>query len=294
METNSLRTFISVVRSGSFTKTAEQNFISSTAVMKQINRLEKEMDTKLFNRTTTGVTLTTNGKFFLRYAEKVMQLTNQVYSDCHQPTATPQTIILGTSLLHPGVPFMKTWNQIKDQLPNCQLQIIQLPRKLVANNREYAMLGHDCDIMIGTFDQATTRSLVTAIPLGTYQFGIAVRSDNPLAAKKEVSVEDLADQKLLMVPTGISEKNDLLRDQILKANPDVEIKYTAGRYDINIFNQAVDENDALINLTPWTNIHPNLITVPLKTNIEVEYGILASKQADSKVQNFMNIVRELV
>lgn len=74
----------------------------------------------------------------------------------------------------------------------------------------------------------------------------------------------------------------------------MKIKYTTGRYDINVFNQAVDENDALINLTPWTNIHPNLITVPLKTNIEVEYGILASKQTGSKVKNFMNIVRELV
>lgn len=74
----------------------------------------------------------------------------------------------------------------------------------------------------------------------------------------------------------------------------MEIKYTTGRYDISVFNQAVDENDALINLTPWTNIHPNLITVPLKTNIKVEYGILSSKQASSKVQNFMNMVRELV
>lgn len=44
--------------------------------------------------------------------------------------------------------------------------------------------------MIGTFYQATTRSLVTAIPLGTYQFRIA----------------DLKGQILLMVPTGVSEK----------------------------------------------------------------------------------------
>ncbi|WP_304250372.1 helix-turn-helix domain-containing protein, partial [Limosilactobacillus gastricus] len=53
MDTNNLRTFISVVKSGSFTKTAEQNFMSSTAVMKQINRLEKELDLKLFERSST-------------------------------------------------------------------------------------------------------------------------------------------------------------------------------------------------------------------------------------------------
>lgn len=294
METNSLRTFISVARSGSFTKTAEQNFISSTAVMKQINRLEQEVDVTLFERSSTGVKLTASGKVFLHYAQKVVQLTNQMYVDCHQQGGTRQDIILGTSLLHPSTPFMETWNRIKEHLPNYQLQVTQIAGDLAANNREYAMLGRECDIMIGTFDQATTRSLVTAIPLGTYRFGIAVRSDNPLATKETVTLADLAGQKLLMVPTGISEKNDLLRKQILKANPGIEIRDTAGRYDINVFNQAVAENDALINLTPWINIHPNLVTIPLKTKIEVEYGILAAKHADRKVQTFMNLVRELL
>ncbi|WP_288639661.1 LysR family transcriptional regulator [uncultured Lentilactobacillus sp.] len=294
METNNLQTFISVVRSGSFTKTAEQNFISSTAVMKQINRLEKEIDTKLFNRASTGVTLTASGKIFLKYAEKVTQLTNQIYTDCHKLDGTMQTIRLGTSLLHPSMPFMSTWNKIKTKLPNYQLQILQLPGDLAANNREYSMLGQECDIMIGTFDQATTRSLVTAIPLGTYQFGIAVRSDNPLADKEEVSITDLKGQTLLMVPTGVSEKNDQLRQEILTADPEITIKYTNGRYDINVFNQAVDENDALINVTPWKNIHPNLVTIPLKTNVEVEYGILAPKHATEKVKNFMNVVSKYV
>ncbi|KPN84170.1 LysR family transcriptional regulator [Apilactobacillus kunkeei] len=294
METNNLRTFISVVRSGSFTKTAEQNFISSTAVMKQINRLEKEVDAKLFNRANTGVTLTASGKVFLKYAEKFIQLTNQVYTDCHKADGSIQTIRLGTSLLHPSTPFMSTWNKIKNNFPHYQLQIIQIPRDLTTNNREYSMLGRECDIMIGTFDQATTRSLATTIPLGTYQFGIAIRSDNPLADKEELTISDLREQTLLMVPTGISEKNDQLRQEILNNDPEISIKYTSGRYDINVFNQAVDENDALINLTPWKNIHPNLVTIPLQTSIEVEYGILAPKNTIGKVNNFMNRVRQLL
>lgn len=294
MDTNNLRTFISVVKSGSFTKTAEQNFISSTAVMKQMNRLEKEVDSKLFERSSTGVTLTASGQAFKKYAETVVDLTDKIYVECHKADGTVQTIRLGTSLLHPSMPFMPTWNKIKDQLPNYQLQITQILSDLTANNREYSMLGRECDIMIGTFDRATTRSLVNAIPIGTYQFGIAVRSDNPLAAKEELSLADLKGQTLLMVPTGVSEKNDQLRQEILAVNPDISIKYTTGRYDINVFNQAVDENVALINLTPWQDIHPNLVTVPLQTDVEVEYGILAAKHADKKVQTFMQQIRRLL
>lgn len=61
METKNLETFIAVAKTGSFTKTAEQNFISSTAIMKQINRLENELNLKLFTRSSAGVQLTNSG-----------------------------------------------------------------------------------------------------------------------------------------------------------------------------------------------------------------------------------------
>lgn len=94
-----------------------------------------------------------------------------------------------------------------------------------------------------------------------------------------------------MVPTGISEKNDQLRQEILEEDPNISIEYTTGRYDINVFNKAVDDNAALVNLTPWKNIHPNLVTVPLETDSEVEYGILAAKRANGKVKAFMQMVQ---
>lgn len=293
METKNLETFIAVAKTGSFTKTAEQNFISSTAIMKQINRLENELNLKLFTRSSAGVQLTNSGQTFLKYAREIIKLTNQAYLESHRDDQHRHSIRLGTSLLHPSSPFMETWNQIKHSMPNYQLNIIQLAGDLTSNNREYAMLGDQCDIMIGTFDDATTRHLVQAVPLGTYQFGIAVRSDNPLALKASVSITDLIEQTLLMVPTGVSEKNDQVRAEILSTLPHANIKYTDGRYDINVFNQAVDENLALINITPWKDIHPNLVSVPLQTTIEVEYGLLAAKNANTEVKGFVNLVRQL-
>lgn len=292
METNSLQTFIEVVHNGSFSQTAANNFISSTAVMKQINKLEQELDTKLLNRSPAGVSLTSSGQSFLQSAQTIVKLVNQSYLECHQLSNNVEVIRLGTSLLHPSTPFLSVWGQLKKEIPNYQIKITQLNDDLKSNNREYAMLGHQCDIMIGTFEHATTRQLVSAIPLGTYQFGIAVRSDNLLAQKELLTLDDLSNQRILMVPTGISEKNDQLRATILKKNPTAKIQYTDGRYDINVFNQAVDENAALINLTPWENIHPNLVTIPLKTSIKVEYGILAAKNANSLVKNFMAMIKQ--
>ena len=50
MYNHQLDTFIQVADAGSFSKAAEEMFISSTAVMKQINLLESSLEVQLFNR----------------------------------------------------------------------------------------------------------------------------------------------------------------------------------------------------------------------------------------------------
>ena len=56
-----LETFIRVADAGSFNKAAEQSYITPTAVIKQINLLEANLDVKLFERTHRGLTLTKAG-----------------------------------------------------------------------------------------------------------------------------------------------------------------------------------------------------------------------------------------
>ena len=75
-----LDTFICVADCGSFNKAAEQLFISPTAVMKQINALEKQLDLILLNRTAKGITLTKAGesiykdaKYMIAYSEQAIK-----------------------------------------------------------------------------------------------------------------------------------------------------------------------------------------------------------------------------
>lgn len=149
------------------------------------------------------------------------------------------------------------------------------------------MLGKNCDIIVGTFDNTTLKHSFNAITLGQYAFGIVVRNDSPLAKLDQIKLGDLINHKLLSDPRGISEKNDQLREVIDDKYPKIQIIETNGRYDINTFNQAVEENIALITLTPWKRIHPNLVSVPLETDIHVSYGILSTKFPGSKVENFL-------
>ena len=64
-----LDTFICVAEAGSFNNAAEKLYISPTAVIKQINLLEKRLDLKLFIITHRGLILTESGKSLLKDAK---------------------------------------------------------------------------------------------------------------------------------------------------------------------------------------------------------------------------------
>ena len=57
-----LTAFLHVAEAGSFNKAAESMFITSTALIKQINLLESDLGLRLFNRSHRGLTLTKAGE----------------------------------------------------------------------------------------------------------------------------------------------------------------------------------------------------------------------------------------
>lgn len=66
--------FLTTARTGSLSQTSEEMFLTPQAVSKNILNLEKEINTVLFNREHTGVTLTEKGKLFYDYAVKSTDL----------------------------------------------------------------------------------------------------------------------------------------------------------------------------------------------------------------------------
>lgn len=75
-----LDTFLCVVEAGSFSKAAEQLYISAPAVIKQINSLEASLGMKLFDRTHRGLVVTEAGqsiyndaKYIIGYCKESVQ-----------------------------------------------------------------------------------------------------------------------------------------------------------------------------------------------------------------------------
>ncbi|WP_432667445.1 LysR substrate-binding domain-containing protein [Wukongibacter baidiensis] len=77
MEFSHLKAFYQVAISGTFSKAAEELFISQPALSRQIAALEKELDLQLFTRQSRQVVLTDAGRRFLVYVEKIINLNNR-------------------------------------------------------------------------------------------------------------------------------------------------------------------------------------------------------------------------
>ncbi|MBS1218004.1 MAG: regulatory protein, LysR:LysR, substrate-binding protein [Proteobacteria bacterium] len=73
-----LQVFHAVARQLSFTKAAEQLFMTQPAVTFQIKQLEEHLNTRLFERNHGRIALTPAGELVLGYAEKILTLSEEL------------------------------------------------------------------------------------------------------------------------------------------------------------------------------------------------------------------------
>ena len=74
MEIEYLKAFIKLAESGNMTIAAEEANISQSTLSAALSKLEKELDTKLFDRSGKRMTLNRDGQYFLTCARRIIQM----------------------------------------------------------------------------------------------------------------------------------------------------------------------------------------------------------------------------
>jgi DNA-binding transcriptional LysR family regulator len=81
MNLDYIRTYLEVIKLGSFSEVAKKLSLSQPAVSFQIQKLEHELGTRLLDRNQKIITVTEAGKRFARFAESVEEEQNRLRSD---------------------------------------------------------------------------------------------------------------------------------------------------------------------------------------------------------------------
>ena len=283
-----LDTFLAVADCGSFTKAADKLFITPTAVMKKMNVLEAHLNLKLIDRTPAGVDLTPAGKVIYRDAKFIMDYSKKSVAAANAATLDyDTTFCVGTSLLNPAKPFMDLWYKINQSFPDYKLHLVPFEDNHDGILSEIKKLGEKFDFLIGVCDSKAWLSICSFLPLGRYKKMVAVSRDHRLAEKKQINIEDLHGETLMMVGRGDSGVNDFIRNDLEKKHPQIHIEDTPQFYDLSVFNRCAESGNILLTIECWQDVHPGLISIPVNWDYSIPYGLLYSSNADKDVLNLV-------
>jgi len=116
-----LQVFYTVARQLSFTKAAEQLFMTQPAVTFQVKQLEEHYNTRLFERSHGRIALTPAGSLVMEYAERILGLTQELETRVGELTgAVSGPLLLGASTTIAEVILPQVLGEFKALHPQVQ------------------------------------------------------------------------------------------------------------------------------------------------------------------------------
>jgi DNA-binding transcriptional LysR family regulator len=197
MDDHKLKVFCTVAETRSFSKTSEIIHLTQPAVSLQIQALEEIYETKLFDRSSSSVTLTPAGEILYKYSKEILSLYASVDKSIGELTGFVKgSISIGASStignhLLPAVitDFKKTHLKIKVHM-------------LVGNTKRVIELLNSGNIDLGLVEGEVIRQKMIVEKLIADELLLIVPSYHPWAKKKEVSISELVKEPFIFREGG--------------------------------------------------------------------------------------------
>jgi DNA-binding transcriptional LysR family regulator len=267
MELNQLKTFQTIVMTGSFSKASQRLGYSQAAVTIQIKNLEEELNCRLFDRLGRTISLTDDGRTFYRHVNAILKEVEEAKASLsteelsgHLRIGTIDSLctsLLDASLLsfhkkYPHVTFTITTDSI-DGLLN----------KLFSNDIDFAYL----------VDQKISDSHLTTVYDCKEEACFVACATHPFVKRKHLSLEEITQEPLILTEPNASYRRlldiDLASRQIM-IEPVIEAENT------DLIISLVKGTDG-ITFLPNYILYPHLKAGTL-VKLDVNYRIPLSRQ----------------
>jgi DNA-binding transcriptional LysR family regulator len=197
LEDHKLKVFCTVAETKSFSRTSEIIHLTQPAVSLQIQALEEIYETKLFDRSSSTVTLTPAGEVLYKYAKEILAL----YASAGKVIGKLTGLVKGSltigacsntgNYLLPSVitDFRKTHSKIKIHL-------------LVSNTKRVVEMLNSGNIDLGLVEGDVVRQKMIVKKLISDELLVIVSPNHPWAKKKEVSISDITKEPFIFREAG--------------------------------------------------------------------------------------------
>ena len=197
MDFDQLHTFLEIVRLKSFSKAAQTCYRTQPAISAQVRQLEQELNTALFERFGSRISLTTAGKIFADDTAQLLDQRRQAQDAINELERNPRgELVIAANEATCIYVLPQVFSEFQNLFPAVQLQV----------NRSYG--GHVVDaVMENVADFGLTQLPVEERRLQVAdiykdEIRLIVPARHPLADRKTVQASDLPQFQLLLPKSG--------------------------------------------------------------------------------------------
>ena len=187
MEIRTLRYFLAVAREENMTRAAEQLHLTQPTLSKALKALEEELGKKLFTRHSFSIRLTDEGVLLRNRAEDLVSMADKITREfVTLDDITGGDIYLGLAESYQIRTLARAIKEFRGQYPDLRYHITSGDTEQVTEKLDQGLL--DFSVLAEMPDAAKYDSLV--FPRADV-WGLVFPADDPLAAKKAVTADDL-------------------------------------------------------------------------------------------------------
>ena len=289
-----LDAFITAADCGSLSKAAEAMFLSSTAIMKQINQLERHLGIQLFIRTNKGIQLSEAGKSLYQDAKYMIRFSNEAIDRARAILQEKDYVIrIGTSMMNPVQKISGLLQSVSKEDARFQFHIVPFDDYKDSYEHMIQHLGDQIDLIAGVYGFSTwTSTFHNTLQLEAEPICIAFSGHHPFNEKKNLEIKDLYGQSVFITEPGQSSYLDTLYKEMNAHHP--QIRFVPVRtYDMTLFNQCEHSNSLILTIPSWVSLHPMLKMRFVNWKYTVPYGIIYPLQPSSGVEAFIRILQKV-
>ena len=206
-----LQVFHAVAKHLSFTRAADALFMTQPAVTFQVRQLEEQYNTRLFERRHGSITLTQAGELALSYAERILELSDEMDTRFAEMTGEMRGLLLiGASTTIAESLLPEVLAEFNASHPQAR------PRLIVANSEAIAGRVADHSLEVGLVDAPVKLPGLTCEVCCEDELTVICAPGYPLAELKKVGPRALVDYEYLSREPG-SGTRDIV-DNYFRAN----------------------------------------------------------------------------
>lgn len=199
MDFDQLHTFLEIVRLKSFSKAAQTCYRTQPAISAQVRQLEQELQTALFERFGSRISLTTAGKIFAEYAEQMLDLRRRAQDSIAELDRNPRgELVIAANEATCIYVLPQVFSEYKNLFPAVQLQVDRSYGSRVVE----AVMENIADF--GMTQLPVQEKRLQVVNIHRDEIRLIVPARHPLADKKVAFAQDLIDYPLLLPKSGMT------------------------------------------------------------------------------------------